>query len=316
MLSINLIDGLVIRSFAGHPGKRMILAIASSFDVILVVLALYYWLLVRPGIRAPGSMVAITLTGMLRATYFYPNALAIRGIVGGLCEAGLLGFVLVQVRRSARRTLDKKENIDPLDAIRKALTGVSSGVWMEKLITAELGILYYALFSWYAKPHVSSAMRAFTIYQRVGQADLLGALTIGCVLELLPLHLLLKHWSSSLAWTATGVGLYGVIWLIGMARAIQLRPVLVAPDYLLLRYGLLFELRVPKAMLTRVRRADVGDRVFAVPRKSQPTICIELAEYMDAEGPFGIRKRVNRIAITPDDEPTLQEALAELMNTE
>jgi hypothetical protein len=314
-LAINVIDGIVMRSIA-DPGRRTIVAAGASFDVVVVVSALYYWMLVRPSIRAPGSLVAIVLTGVLRATYFYRNGLAVREILAGLCEAGFIAFVIVQVR-NIRRTHGRGGNTDPLDAIRAVLASVLPAPGMVKLLAAELSILYYGLFSWRAKPHVASCARAFWIYERVGQADVLGVLPILCVLEIVPVHLLLRHWSSpALAWIATGVSMYGAIWLIGLARALRLRPVLVGRDYLHLRYGLLFQLRVPKEMIARVRRAEAGDKMSAVPRKSEPSVCIELARVMDAEGLFGIRKRVNRIAVTPDDEPAFKRAIAELMSIE
>lgn len=131
-----------------------------------------------------------------------------------------------------------------------------------------------------------------------------------------PGHLLLNRWSPVIAWIATGVSLYSVIWLIGLVRAFALRPTLVGRDYLHLRYGLLFQLRIPKEMIAQVRRAEDADKKFAVPRKSEPTLCIELAETLEAEGPFGIRRRLNRVAITPDDESRLQHAIAQLATSE
>jgi hypothetical protein len=310
MLSINLIDGLIMRSIA-DPARRSIMAVGATFDVVAVVSALYYWMLVRPGIRARGSVVAIALAGGLHATYFYPHAMIVRAIVAGLCEAGLIGFVIVQVRRGTRRKLQGES--DPVEVIRGALAGVLAARVLVNSITAELSVLYYALFSWRAKPHVAQGAQAFSIHKRVGQADLLAALPIICLLEIGPMHFILRHWSPVAAWVVTGIGLYSIVWLIGLARAFRLRPVLVAPDYVHVRYGLLFQARVPKAMIALVRRAGAGDQRYAVPRKSKPRVSIELCAPIDAEGPFGIRRRVNAIAVTPDDESALEQALAQLM---
>jgi hypothetical protein len=315
MLSINVIDGMLVRSVA-DPGRRMVVAAAASVDVVALVSLLYYWMLVRPGIRAPGSVVAVVLIGVLHATYFYSNARAARAIVAGLCEAGLIGFVVAQVRRKTRREMGSEENADPVATLSAALEGVIMVPGAAKLLTAEMSILYYALFSWRAKPSVASDARAFSIHKQVGHADLLGALAIPCALEILPVHLILKHWSPALAWIATGLSMYGMIWLIGLARAFALRPVLVGQDYLDLRYGLLFRLRVPREMIARVRRAEASDVISAVPRRSAPNICIELVQSMNADGPFGIRKRVNRVAVTADEENAFELALAELMGTE
>jgi hypothetical protein len=311
MVSINVIDGMVVRSIA-DPGRRLVVAGGASFDVVAVVSALYYWMLVRPGIRAPRSLVPIILIGALHATYFYPSVLAIRTITAGLCEVGLIGFVLVQVRRNIRGQRDT----DTSSAIRAALAGGWMGPVLANVLTAELSILYYGLFSWRAKPHVTSGARALCIHERVGQADLFAVAPILCVVEILPLHLLLRHWSATVAWIATGLSVYSMIWLTGLARAFHLRPVLAGRDYLHLRYGLLFQLRVPKEMIAVVRPAEATDSKWAVPRRSEPNVCIEFVRAMDAEGLFGIRRRVNAVALTPDDEKGFAQALAELVDNE
>ncbi len=311
MLTINLIDGVLVRSIA-DPGRRMIVAAGATFDVVVVVSALYYWMLVRPRIRAPGSVAAIAATGILRATFFYPHGTAATAVVAVLCEAGLIGYVISQVRRKIRVRAGDAGNTDPVEAIGAALSGVILVPGLARLIAAELGILYYALFSWRSKPHVPADAQSFSIHERAGQADVLRALPILCALEIVPAHLILKHGSPALAWIITGLSFYGMIWLVGLARAFRLRPVLVGRDYLLLRYGLLFQLCVPKAAIARVRRAESGDGKFAVPRRSEPTLCIELVEVLDAAGPLGKRKRMTRVAFTPDDAPAFERALAGL----
>lgn len=234
--------------------------------------------------------------------------------MGGLCEAGLIGFVIVQVRRKSRRKRDGTGDTDPLFAIRAALANLSAVPVVSSLVAAELSVLYYGLFSWGSKPHVPAGARTFSIHERVGQAALFRVAPIICLLEIAPVHVVLRHWSPALAWAATAISLYCVIWLVGLARAFRLRPVLVGADYLHLRYGLLFQLRVPKGLIACVRAAKAEDKRFAVPRKSEPSVCIELAHAIQAEGPFGIRKQISVVALTPDDEPAFRQALVELMS--
>ena len=131
-----------------------------------------------------------------------------------------------------------------------------------------------------------------------------------CLVEMAPVHLLLERWSPVFAWLATSVTLYSAIWLIGLARAFRLRPVLLGPDNLYLRYGLLFQLQVPIELIAQIRNANSGDKGFAVPRKSAPTLSIEFTRQLQAEGFFGIQRRVRQVAITPDDEPAFRNELA------
>jgi len=186
---------------------------------------------------------------------------------------------------------------------------------LARVLAAELSIFYYALFSWRAKPHVDADAQAFTLHQRDGRADLLYVLALASVFEIVPIHLLLHHWRPVWAWVATGVSFYGLVWLIGLARSLTLRPVLIGADFLDVRYGLLFRLRVPRASIASVRRAEPADAAAAtrVPRRTEPTLCIELAQTLEAEGLLGIRQPVRRLALAPDDLPEFERALHALL---
>ncbi len=142
---------------------------------------------------------------------------------------------------------------------------------------------------------------------------MLGVLPLGCVLEMVPVHLLLRQRSPMLAWIATAVSVYAVIWLIGLARALRLLPVLVSGESILLRYGLLYQVKIPKEVIAGVRPANAGDRAIAIPRRSEPTLCIEFTQTLEATKLFGIRKHLDRVAITPDDQPAFERAVRELI---
>ena len=135
MLSINLIDSIMTRSNMDQR-RRMIVAAGASFDVVIVISALYYWMLVRPRIRTPRSLVPIALIGVVHTTYFYPGGVALRATIAGLCEAGLAGFVIMQVRRKTRSS-------DPSEAIGTILAGVFPSSFVARLqIAGELAVLY------------------------------------------------------------------------------------------------------------------------------------------------------------------------------
>jgi hypothetical protein len=313
-LAINGIDSAVTRSIA-DPRQRLIVAAAASFDVVVLVTAVYYWLLVRPRIRARWSVIPIALSGVLHATYFYPNAAAGRAVFAGLCEVSLIGLVAIRVRQGIRRGRTGESDGDPLDAIRAATASVLPGSVAAKLLATEFCVLYYALFSWRTKPHVPRGAKGFSLHKNSGQADLLFGLAFVAVLEAVPAHLLINRWSPAWAWVATGLSVYGAVWLIGMARSIELRPVLVAPDYVAVRYGLLFQLRIPRESLAGARRMAAGDAIPAVrvPRRCEPNVCIELRRPLVATTLFG-RSRTDQIGLAADEPTAALEAMGELMS--
>lgn len=309
-LAINLIDGALTSSVSSlaKPGSRMLVAVGACVDVIVIVTAIYYWLVVRPGLRTPWSLIPVAAAGVLHATYLHPNGAAARPILAGICELGLIGFVIVQLRKASRR-----HSADLVETVRQALAPILS-TSIANLAATEYAVLYYALFSWRAKAHVPAGAKAFSIHERTNQPDLFFALAFASLIEILPVHLLLSHWSPMSAWIVTGVSLYGAIWALGIARSFARRPALVGPDYLDLRYGLWFRLRAPADAIRgvhRIDRNDVGADVV-VPKKSEPNLRVELVAPLEAEGPFGLLKRVSHIAFTADDVEAFQHALEEL----
>ncbi len=147
-ITINLIDSAVTRSIV-VPEPRLLVATAASADVILVVSFLYYWLLVRPGIRAPGSLTFVALLGALHATYFWPLATNVRVALAALCELGLIGFVAVRIVRGTTQG-----ETDPVDSVQRTLSSVFLPPFATRMVAAEISVLYYALFTWRSEPHV------------------------------------------------------------------------------------------------------------------------------------------------------------------
>jgi hypothetical protein len=253
------------------------------------------------------SMVPIALAGLLRATYLYPNAASARPFVAGLCELAIVAFVVMQVRNGARRQAAG----NPEAAIRTALQRIIMAPQVANILAAEFSIMYYALFSWRTEPYVPGQAQAFTIYKKAAHRDLLYGMALISLIEMPAAHLLLHRRSAVAAWIATALSLYAAVWLIGLARSIELNPVLVTQDYVDIRYGVMFRLRIPRGMIVRVRRAAPGDGASAavLPRRSEPNVCIELAAEMVAERLFGMRKKVKCIALAADDEQALEQAL-------
>jgi hypothetical protein len=239
----------------------------------------------------------------------------VRTVVAGLCELALVGFVVVQVRSRIRRRPDRGERDYLVDAINGAVRRVFILPQVAGILATEFSILYYALLSWWAVPHVPTDAQAFTIYKKSAHRDLLYGMALVSVIEMAPAHLLLHQWRPLWAWIATGTSLYAAVWLIGLARSIELSPVLVGPDYVDVRYGLLFRLRIPREMIARVRRAQPEDATSAavLPRRSEPNLSIELTAPMEAEKLFGAHKRVKCIAVAADEEGAFAEALADLL---
>ena len=65
-------------------------------------------------------------------------------------------------------------------------------------------------------------------------------------------HLLLERWNIWVAWVVSGLSIYTAVQLLGFAKSLAKRPILVTDQQRLLHYGILNEAVLPLADLVRV----------------------------------------------------------------
>jgi hypothetical protein len=140
-------------------------------------------------------------------------------------------------------------------------------------------------------------------------------LAIAVVFEAFPVHLLLRHWSPLAAWICTGLDAYGLLWLVAMARAANLRPILVGADRILVRIGLIWEAEFTRQSIASCRRISGAPP----PRKSNgylraavlndPEWLIQFREPVMVQGLFGTRRAITRIGLAVDDPAAFAAAM-------
>jgi hypothetical protein len=133
------------------------------------------------------------------------------------------------------------------------------------------------------------------------------ALALITVVEMAAVHLLVRQWSPTLAWVLTAISIYAVIGVLAHSRAVRLRPILLTPDALHVRIGLLWSVRVPYDRIARVTAAG-RDAPQGGPKGylhavtlGTPQLLLELRDPIDAHGPYGYTKRgVRQVGIAVD----------------
>jgi hypothetical protein len=110
------------------------------------------------------------------------------------------------------------------------------------------------------------------------------------------------------------VGVFGAIWMLGFARALQLRPILVTDDLLSIRSGLLWRLDVPRSMIGRI---EIGPLKF--PDKQTPgylraalgppNVLITLRGPARAYGAYGTGREVLQVGLVLDDAKEFERAI-------
>jgi len=284
------------------PAKRGVVSVAAAFDMTITVTALYYWMIVRPGLRPARSLAFIALLGVLRASFVFPQLLPNRALLGVVAELAVIGLVVFGFRRV--RALRGE---DPVERLQCILSEIIPAPAAARAVAGELSVLWYA-FAWRARPSVPAGAQAFTLHQNSGFSDLFLFVGLASLLEIVPVHLVAAHWSFIAAWILTGLSLYGAVWAFALSRSFGLRPTLVSADAVVVRYGLLFSVRIPLSSI-RALGSDPVPGAFILPRNTTPTLFLDFHEPLEAEKIFGFTKQIHSLGLSPDDAPALRDAI-------
>lgn len=108
-----------------------------------------------------------------------------------------------------------------------------------RLAAAELRLLHLGLFRWGAAPDVPAGCQGYAYYRHLTpMAVTLLALQ---VIEVAIHHLLLAHWSAFAAYVLFVLSDVGLIYVIALIKSFRLRPVLLTPEGVRVRAGLLID---------------------------------------------------------------------------
>jgi hypothetical protein len=189
--------------------------------------------------------------------------------------------------------------------------GISDALRTDALAT-EVSIFYYALASWRQKPFVPAGAQGFSYHKKNGYAGILYTLARMSLVEMVAIDFLIRVSHPTAANIVLAADLFAALWLLGFARAVQLRPILVTPNEMRLRMGLQWSLDIP---MSNIESVEYG-RVKAPPKKTpgylrmapQPNVVLTLREPMTARGVYGMKRQVDRVGLAIDDLKTFQTA--------
>ena len=300
-VGINLLVIALAREATGARAHAV--AVGAVLDMTVTVPALYYFLVARRTGRGLAGVGLIALLSLWRAAFAFPDVVPGKAWIGAGVECLALAAVAVGIRRMRHNRADS----DPAAAIRAAVRGMLPFPAVERAVSGELSVLYYGL-AWSAKPHVEEGSAAFTLHVRSGIQDIFLFVGLASLLEIVPVHLVLAHWSTTAAWAATGLSLYGAFWAVAMSRAFALRPTLISEREIRLRFGLLAELRIPVEAIASVRAAIPADAAV-FPRRTAPKLFVRFTRPLELEKLMGLRSLVTGIAVSADQGAAFEHAL-------
>ena len=188
----------------------------------------------------------------------------------------------------------------PLEAVLLYLAYVAYRAGREtlpvKIVRSELSVLWYALFSWRRK-----APPGFTAYKRAGWGAVYFALGLVTLAEGAAFEILWPHW-----WTVA-LHIYALLWLLGDLRAMQLRPIQLAQDKLLLRIGLRWQADIPISQISSVdMELSKGLKLGVL---GSPNLHLQFREAIELQGLFGVTRRADSLLLQIDDPGGLRQQL-------
>ncbi len=295
-----------------------LLAAALTLDLTVLVPLLYYGLMVRRKGWPLISVAPVFLLSLAAASFIVPaqhqGLLDILKYLVAPAELLLLGYLGLTVVRAAQRFQDHTAN-DVIERLRESLYDVLKARLAVDLITSEIGLFYYALFSWRARPLDPAKQIAFSYHKKIGYGPVVAGILVAMLIEVIAVHALLWMWNPALAWVATALGVYGFVWLLGDWRAVQLRPISVEKDALVVRIGLRWTARVPFAAIASVRPVEGKPPARKTPGYleaillGKPHYVIALNEPIVAQGLYGMRKTITTLGLAVDDAEAFETAL-------
>ena len=313
-----LIDGAIVHSevFARRPD---LLSAAASFDLTIGVTFVYWLLVVRPGHAGPRTMLPIFLVSVAAAAVVLPpgHRDVVRYIryLGIPAEVAVMGLIVIGVRRARRQLAAAGAELDVPERIHRVLAQSAMPVRVAAILATEFSILYYALAAWRRKPFTPPRSRAFSYHRRNGSLGILYAILGTAVVELAALEFLLRLHHHVAANVFLLVDAFAVLWILGYARAVQLRPILVDSDALLVRGGIQWSLDVPRSAIESVavgwgKAPDKRTPGYLRATMGQPNVLIALTMPVVATGAYGVTRTVTRIGLSVDDPNTFSLALS------
>jgi hypothetical protein len=282
---------------------------AVLFDLMVGLPVVFGLLVLRPAKRSAIEVAPVVALGTMAATLLLSSRPEMGWplrVAGGASEALVLAYLVRRLGKARGQLRDA-----PSDDLLMRVAALTDPVL--RLAGAELAVLYYALVGpWMKRPlRRDSTAREFS-YTDGGLSGLLLALGVMTVTEALVVHLVLQASRPRAAWLATAVHAYGIVWLVAAYQAARLRPVVLTPRSLLLRASLLWTVDIPLASVVKIETpVDVprGSDVLNAAPGTQAQVLLTLNQACVAQGPFGLKKKVTRVALYVDDPAALLEAL-------
>jgi hypothetical protein len=292
-------------SFAAHPD---VAAWGVTFDLTLSIPLLYYLFVVRSGHAKPFTIAPLFIVCVaVAARVIPPSQHAFVNQLRWITAPLELVTIALIVRRATRmRSRERIATDDPLTRIRDAANSLLGRPRLASFIAFEVTTMYYAIFCWRKKD-----AEGFTFHRRAGWSSIVICILVLIAAESIGMHFLLGIWSVKAAWIMTALDVWGALWIIGDYHALRLRTTTVDSAALHLRIGLRWSATIAREQIASIDNVQSEREwkrrgVLKAAILEEPRYLVRLTEPIVVEGLAGITKRIDAIAMLPDDDALIE----------
>lgn len=304
------------------PNNPTLGAFAVTFDLLLTVPLIYFFLIRKSKIPAITILPAVIL-GLVIATYILPeenqrylNLFKLFGLP--VIELSVISFVIFKVRRSINNfKLKKEEHVDFYSALKIVCADLVPKTLVPFLAT-EIAVIYYGFINWKKyRPKTNE----FSYHKNSGTMAVIAAVIVMVMVETFVFHLLLAKWSITAAWILSALSAYTGLQLFGFLKSLSQRPIIIAQDTLLIRYGILAETKINIEDIARIELSSSDLKQDKETKKlstfgdleSHNTIIILKKEYR-LFGLYGTHKQFTKLALHIDNKEEFKNKLELLLH--
>ena len=299
--------------FYQHPA----LPVAVVFDLLVVLPALFYWLVLRRYGLPTSTLGAAVGVCLALAFWLLPadrqQPLRALAFLPTLLEGAALLTAAARARRLWRAYRAARSQLGRGPSLGLALEQVlgQPGVFL----VAEATMLRYAVLGWWAPVEVHPAHAVFSGHRESGFVTLMVAVGFLVLIETTSVHLVVGHWYPVAANWLTLLSGYTVLLLVAHIHAVRLCPLLLEPQALVVRVGFVWQVAVSRTAVvaTAIREAPAPAPDMLNAAKvllTSPNVLLTFAAPVVVAGPYGTSRTVRRLALHLDRPQELLRALA------
>lgn len=284
------------------------LAIAGDISIVLPVLLFFglrLWFPLKLSRLFSFIAMGVFISSVLTGTKLW--------IFAVLVEMILTVLVLIRLKNFGQQVQQQRQQgatwqASLLQGARASLITLSQEPLMRYALT-EMRMLRYSLLAFWRRP--SNALQTFAYHQLRDSTVLIG-LGLMLVMESIPIHFLLHQWQPWLAWLATISNIYVLLWLIADYRAMQLKPLELHADRLVIYQGLRASVTVKLEHILSItpyeHDSSLNKESIDLSCSRIPQLTLELKQEVEVQQLFR-KNRTNTLLLSVQDSEGLINAL-------